>query len=182
MNKTIRTQLDNIRADDAQVQTQAYFYLMEKTEQPVDWAYAAWDELVAGLTHKDNHTRAIAAQVLANLARSDPKGRMLKDFEALLTVTYDDRFVTARHCLQSLWKVGLGGRKQQDATLEGFTRRFADCADEKAVSIIRADIIQGLKNLYAATTREQFKTTALALIETEPDAKLRKKYASVWRK
>jgi hypothetical protein len=107
---------------------------------------------------------------------------MLKDFEALLAVTKDERFVTARHCLQSLWKVGLGGRNQQDLLLAGFTRRFEECAAEKNGTLIRSDIIQGLKNLYNATTREQVQSTALALIDTETDMKYRKKYASVWRK
>ena len=41
------------------------------TSQPVDWADDVWEEVVANLTHKDNHNRAIAAQVLCNLARSD---------------------------------------------------------------------------------------------------------------
>jgi hypothetical protein len=182
MNKTIRAHLDNIRSDDGQLQNNAYTELMKITEAPVSWAYEAWDELLAGLRHKDNHVRAISAQLLANLARSDPKGRMLKDFEALLAVTKDERFVTARHCLQSLWKVGLGGRNQQDLVLEGLARRFEECAAEKNGTLIRYDIIQGLRNLYNATTREQVKTTALALIETETDLKYRKKYASIWRK
>jgi len=182
MDKTIRTHLDNIRSDDGQQQNKAYFYLMEKTEQPVDWAYEAWDELLEGLKHKDNHVRAISAQLLANLAKSDPKGRMLKDFQALLAVTKDERFVTARHCLQSLWKVGAAGKKQQKILLAGLTRRFEECAAEKNGTLIRYDIIQGLRNLYNATTDEQVKATALALIETESDVKYRKKYASVWRK
>jgi hypothetical protein len=178
----VRRYLTEIYSTDRPVQGAAYQALLKMTEAPVDWAYAVWDELLAGLTHKDNHVRSICAQVLANLAKSDPQGRMLKDFEKLLQVTRDERFVTARHCLQSLWKVGLGGRKQQDCVLAGFTRRFAECEREKTKSILRADIIQGLKNLYQATTREQLKTTALALIDTEPDAKLRKKYLAVWRK
>lgn len=181
LSKTLRTHLDNIYSLDRQVQGEAFRALIKITDAPVDWAYAAWDELLAGLTHKDNHVRAITAQILGNLGQSDPTGRMLKDFEKLLNVTRDTRFVTARHCLQNLWKVGLGGRKHQDLVRDGFSRRFADCESEKAKSVIRADIIQGLKNLYQATTREQLKTTALALIETEPDIKLRKKYASVWR-
>jgi hypothetical protein len=155
---------------------------MAKTEGPVDWAYEAWDELLDGLRHKDNHVRAISAQVLANLARSDPQGRMLEDFEALLAVTRDERFVTARHCLQSLWKVGLGGRNQQDLVLAGLSRRFKECAAEKNGALIRYDIVQGLRRLYDATTREQIKETALALIETETDLKYRKKYAGVWRR
>ena len=182
MDKTIRAHLDNIRSDDGQLQNKAYSELMKKTEAPVGWAYEAWDELLDGLTHKDNHVRAISAQLLANLAKSDPQGRMLKDFEALLAVTKDERFVTARHCLQSLWKVGVAGKKQQTILLAGFTRRFEECATEKNGTLIRYDIIQGLRDLYNATTSEQVKETALALIETETDVKYRKKYASVWRK
>ncbi len=110
MDKATRTHLDNIRSEDGELQNKAYYFLMEKTEKPVDWAYEAWDELVEGLTHKDNHVRAISSQLLANLAKSDPKGRMLKDFDKLLDVTKDEKFVTARHCLQSIWKVGLAAR------------------------------------------------------------------------
>jgi hypothetical protein len=182
MDKTIRAYLDNIRSDDGQLQNKAYSELMKITEAPVGWAYEAWDELLDGLTHKDNHVRAISAQLLANLAKSDPKGRMLKNFEALLAVTKDERFVTARHCLQSLWKVGVAGKKQRTILLAGFTRRFEECVTEKNGTLIRYDIIQGLRNLYNATTAEQVKAIALALIETETDVKYRKKYASVWRK
>lgn len=182
MDKTIRAHLDNIRANDGAVQNSAYAALLKITEAPVDWAYEAWDELLTGLTHKDNHVRAISAQLLANLAKSDPQGRMLKDFDALLAVTKDERFVTARHCLQSLWKVGMAGRKQQDLVVEGLSRRFAECAVEKNGALTRSDILQALRNLYDATTRERVKESALALIETETDAKYRKKYAGIWRK
>jgi hypothetical protein len=131
MDKTIRTHLDNIWSEDGQLQNKAYSTLMDKTEKPVDWAYEAWDELVEGLTHKDNHVRAIAAQLLANLAKSDPKGRIFKDFDKLLNVTKDERFVTARHCLQSLWKIGLAGKKQQQLVVNGLEKRYHECISEK---------------------------------------------------
>jgi len=40
---------------------------------------------------------------MSSLAKSDPK-RMLKELDTLFAVTRDERFVTARHSLQSLWK------------------------------------------------------------------------------
>jgi hypothetical protein len=55
--------------------------------------------------------RAITSQILAQLAKSDSKGRIFKDYDKLLNVTRDERFVTARHCMQSLWNVGLVGKK-----------------------------------------------------------------------
>ena len=182
MDKTIRTHLDNIRSEDGGLQNKAYNELMKKTEKPVDWAYEAWDELIEGLTHKDNHVRAISAQLLSNLAKSDPKGRMLKDFDKLLAVTKDERFVTARHCLQSLWKIGVVGKKQQKVLLDGLTFRYDECITEKNCTLIRYDIIVDFRNLYDVVKDEAIKEKALALIETEADLKYRKKYTDVWKK
>jgi hypothetical protein len=56
---------------------------------------------------------------------------MRKDFGALLKVTKDARFVTARHCLQSLWKVAAAGRQQQKLVVDGLAGRFRECAAEK---------------------------------------------------
>src|SRR6267378_8595468 len=124
MNAMTRTALDNLHAEDKGLQNQAFFHLLEETAKPVDWAYDVWDEMVATLRHKDNHQRAIAAQVLCNLAKSDPENRMLKVFDALLAVTKDERFVTARHCLQSLWKVGIVGENHRKVLVDGPDRSF----------------------------------------------------------
>ena len=182
MEKTIRTHLDNIRSEDGQLQNKAYYALMERTEKPVDWAYEAWDELIEGLTHKDNHVRAISVQLLANLAKSDAKGRMLKDFDKLLNVTKDEKFVTARHCLQSIWKVGLAGKNAQMMVVKGLEKRYQESVKEKNGTLIRYDILVSLRNLYDATTSSEIKEKALDLIELETDLKYKKKYASVWKK
>jgi hypothetical protein len=182
LDQITRTHLDNIRSQDRDLQNKAFSYVMEVTEKPVDWAYEAWDGMVADLRHKDNHVRAIAAQVLCNLAKSDPEKRILKDFEALLAVTKDERFVTARHCLQSLWKIGLAGKQQQEKLVDGLTRRYDECIGEKNCTLIRYDIIQDFRNLYDEVKDEMLRDKALALIETEEDVKYRKKYATVWRK
>ena len=182
MHATIRKHIDNVRSGDAQVQNAAFLALMKATEKRVDWAYEAWDELLAMLTDKDNHVRAIGAQVLCNLASSDPKGRMLKDFGKLLQVTRDERFVTARHTFQAIWKVGLAGKKQRQVLLEGLGKRFRECARERNTTLIRYDINVSLGNLYDAVQDDEIKRKVLAWNETEPDLKYRKKYATVWRK
>lgn len=76
MNPRTQQQIIHLRSNDKELQNQAFTYLLKETDKPVDWAYDAWDELVEGLRHKDNHVRAISAQILANLAKSDPKNRM----------------------------------------------------------------------------------------------------------
>lgn len=181
MNDTIQTHIENIHSKDKSLQNEAYAALMAASEQPVDWAYEVWDGLVADLTHKDNHVRAIASQLLCNLAKSDPENHMRDDLDKLVAVTKDERFVTARHCLQSLWKVGLAGAAQRQMLLDALERRYRDCVNEKNATLIRYDIIQGMRNLYDAVQDESVKQKALAWIETEEDAKYRKKYAGVWR-
>ena len=182
MDKTIRANLDNIRSEDGQMQNKAYMFLMQKTEKPVDWAYEAWDELIEGLTHKDNHVRAICGQLLGNLGRSDPNGRMFKDFDKLLAVTKDERFVTARHTLQNIWKVGLGGKNAQQLVVKGLEKRFRECVRERNTTLIRNDILVSLRNLYNATTSSEIREKALELIELEKDPKYKKKYATAWKK
>jgi len=182
MDKTTRDRLAALHSEDSDARFAAYQALMTATSQPVAWAYDAWDELLAMTRDANNHRRAIATQLLSQLAQhSDPKRRMLKDFDQLLSVTHDKMFVTARHTLQSLWKVGAAGPKQQALVVERLAGRFADCASEKNCTLIRYDIIVDLGQLYDAVHDENLKATALALIETEPDLKYRKKYSTVFR-
>ena len=181
MDKLTRTHLENIRSKDRELQNKAFFYILNKTEKPVDWAYDVWDDMIAGLSHEDNHVRAIAAQILCNLAKSDPKERILRDFNALVEVTKDERFVTARHCMQALWKIGIVGKKQQKIYMDALESRFKERITERNTTLIRYDILQSMRNVYDMAKDGKIKEKALALIELEEDPKYRKKYATLWR-
>lgn len=180
MDAEARTSLVALRSGDKEAQNAAFTHLMAATREPVPWAYEVWAEVVALLRHKDNRTRAIASQVLSNLAKSDPEERMLDDLSALIAVTKDERFVTARHCLQSLWKVGVAGERQRRLLLSGLETRFRECSAEKNGTLIRFDISESLRKVYDETGDDAVRAKALELIETEPDLKYRKKYARVW--
>jgi hypothetical protein len=180
MDSNTQKHLNNLHSEDRALQNEAFSFILKETEKPVDWAYEVWAQLVEGLRHKDNHVRAISAQILANLAKSDPKNRMQKNFPALMAVTKDKKFVTARHTLQSIWKVGLEP-KMHKTVMDALADWFRDCKMEKNCTLIRYDIIQDLRNLYDERKDEKIKQKALELIETEEDAKYKKKYAGVWK-
>jgi hypothetical protein len=180
MDLKTRKHLEDLFSENRELQNEAFSYILKETEKPVDWAYDVWDELVHGLRHKDNHVRAISAQVLANLAKSDSKNRMKKDFPDLMAVTGDEKFVTARHTLQSIWKVGLE-KNMQKTVVDALADWFKNCTVHKNCTLIRYDIIQDLRNLYDELKDEKIKQKALELIETEEDLKYKKKYASVWK-
>lgn len=179
-NKTLAI-LNDLRSSDKELRYQAFCSIIKITDEPVDWAYQVWDEMLANLKDKDNHVRAIAAQLLINLAKSDPENRMLNDFGSLLAVTRDERFVTARHTLQALWKIGLAGEQQRKLLLEGLEQRYRECISERNTTLIRFDIIQDLRKLYDQTKDVSLRVKAVALIELEDDLKYRKKYSSLWR-
>jgi hypothetical protein len=174
--------LTDLRSSEQGRQNRAFQGFLKATDSPVDWAYEVWDDLLGTLVDGDNRQRSIAAQVLSNLAKSDPKERMLKDLAALLKVTKDERFVTARHCLQSLWKVGMAGELQRKALLKGLATRFKECGAEKNCTLIRYDILVVLRRVYDAVRDEQMRSTAQRLIAMEEDPKYQKKYSTVWRK
>lgn len=166
---------------DRAAQNAAYQAIMAETAAPVAWAYAAWDEVVAHLASADNHDRAIAAQLLCNLAKSDPDRRILADFPALMAVTGDARFVTARHALQSMWKVGAAGPAQRQVLVAALSEKFSACTTHKNCTLIRFDILQSLRKIADATGEQDLRPLALKLIEMEHDPKYRKKYATLWR-
>ena len=180
MDREIKEAFIKSKAKDKQESYEAYLYILQATEKQVDWAYEVWDDLLEGLTDKDNHQRSRAAQYLANLAQSDPENRMLTDLPRLWEVTKDEKFVTARHSLQSFWKVGLGGAEQKDMVMTYMINRFKT-TDEKNYTLIRFDILQNMKHLYDQLKDQEIKKTAMDLIETVEDEKYKKKYKSVWR-
>jgi hypothetical protein len=171
----------NIVSADREVQGAAYSFLLKATSEPVDWAYEVWDDLLRALRHKEGRTRSIAAQLLCNLAKSDPERRILRDFNTLFAVTADPKFVTARHALQATWRIGTLGKTHQSTVVTALASRFGDCTSDKNCTLIRYDIAQCLRRLYDAVQDEGIRQTALRLIATEPDARYRRKYQALWK-
>jgi hypothetical protein len=87
-----------------------------------------------------------------------------------MAVTGDKMFVTARHTLQAVWKVGAAGEKQRALVLDRLGRWFKDCVSHKNCTLIRYDIVVDLRQLYDAVKDERVKELALALIATARDA------------
>ncbi|MEX1268322.1 MAG: hypothetical protein WEA56_04910 [Balneolaceae bacterium] len=181
MKESTQQHIQNIYSKDRSLQGASFKELMKITEQPVDWAYQTWDDLLDLLKNGDNRQRSIAAQLLCNLAKSDPDGRMEKDLSNLFEVTKDERFVTARHSLLALWRVGIVNPSLTQKTVDGLSGRFKECIDEKNCTLIRYDICRVLRNIFDHTGEEQIFRKTMSLIEKETDDKYRKKYLSVWK-
>jgi len=182
MNDKMRSCFKALNSKDRNEQFEAYSQIIEAIKEKVDWAYEVWDQLKEDLTSANNHKRSRAAQFLSHLAYSDPDKRIIDDFPRVWEVTKDHKFVTARHSLQAIWRIGLAGDEQKKMVIEALVERFLTCDNEKNDTLIRFDIIQGLRNLYDELKEEEIKQLALDLIEKEEDSKYKKKYVTVWKK
>ncbi|MDL4839901.1 hypothetical protein [Aquibacillus rhizosphaerae] len=181
MNSKIKLEFEKSKSGDKNERYESYQYILKVTDHKVDWVYEVWDQLLEDLTHKDNHQRSRAAQYLANLAISDPEMRIMKDFPKLWEVTKDEKFVTARHSLQSIWKVGIAGTTQKEMVMDYMVARFKNGTDKKNYTLIRNDILQNMRNLYDHFNDMTIKQTALDLIDIVDDKKYKKKYIDIFK-
>lgn len=177
MEKEILQLFSNLTEHDRDIQYKSYEELMKIMQEPVDWTYSVWEQLVQALTSKNGHVRASAAQFLCALAaKSDPEERVLEDFLKIWAITYDEETGTARHTLQAIWRIGLAGQVQRDLVVSYLAKRFQICLDEKHPTLIRYDIIVSFKKLFDATNDPKLLEIARRLIEEEEDAKSKMKY------
>lgn len=182
MNPEIQTLVKNLSSKSRLTQGNAYQELTELTSVKVDWVYEVWDQLVDLLTRKDNdRARSIAAQLLCNLAKSDSEHRITTDFDKIMAVTKDEKFVTARHAMQALWKIGVINKSLENIVVSSLAARFKAATSEKNVALVRYDILFELKQIFEAKHSPSVLHTAQTLIALEEDEKSRKKYTLLWK-
>lgn len=181
MNARVRALFAARESSDRDAAYQAFVELMALAEKPVAWSYDVWDQMVDDLAHTDGPRRAFAAQMLAHLALSDPDDRMRSDFAALAAVLRDEKTVTARHALQSLWRVGLAGEDRRALVLDALETRFRECPSEKNGALVRTDVITSLGRLFQAVEDPAVAARAERLMAREKDEKARKKQQAAWR-
>jgi hypothetical protein len=181
MNPEIRYHLDTIKGKDKTLRYDSYQFLINATKEKVNWAYEVWNELLDMAQNGDNHQRTIAVQLLSALAKSDTKNKLQHDLPILITVTHDEKFVTVRHSLQSLWKIGIANAQLKELITEELCKRFIASETEKNCTLIRYDIIEVFRKMYNVLHDAGTKDTALSLIDMETDLKYRKKYLSLWK-
>jgi len=181
MDPITKAHFNNLHLSNPAERYPSYRYAIEITNEPVSWAYQVWDDLLQMTETGDNHQRTIAAQLLSNLAKSDPEHRMIHDFDKVMKVTHDDKFVTARHSLQALWKIAIIDNESQKMVVSKLSDRFKSCIAEKNCTLIRYDIIEVFRKIYNVIPDRGLRDKALALLETENDLKYRKKYLGLWK-
>jgi hypothetical protein len=179
MNKDIKKHIDNLGSTDDKIRLDALQTLMKLTESKVDWIYEIWDHLLEKLDHENSYQRSIGIMLLCNLAKSDTEDRIKSALDHLLAHTGDEKFITSRQCVQSIWKAAATNRVNREKVLKHLERRFVECADEKHYNLIRQDVIQSMMALSRHEKDDGLLTRARGLIAKEQNMKYRKQYEAL---
>ena len=179
MDKDVKRYMKDLVSSDDKVRMNALDAILKLTDKKVDWVYYVWDDLFEMLDHENSFHRSIAIKVVCNLAKSDSEDRLSKSLDLLLAHTKDEKFITSRQCIQSVWKVAVASKKSRKKVLGHLEKRFRKCPDEKHYNLVRADIIQSIKFIYDMEKDGRLFTLAQTLIAEEKDVKYRKKYEAI---
>ena len=158
MDKKIKELMTDQKSSDDKTR------ILGLTDKKVDWTYDVWDELFKMLEHENSFHRSIAIKVISNLAKSDTEDRIYHSLGLLLANTKDDKFITSRIWLKSIWKVAAASRKSRKKVLTRGGKRFRECSNGKHYNLLRTDIIQSIRLLYDAERNQVLLTLAQTLI------------------
>ena len=179
MDKDVKRYMEDLVSSDDKVRMNALDAVLKLTDKKVAWVYDIWDDLFEMLEHENSFHRSIAIKVICNLAKSDSEDRLSKSIDFLLAHTKDEKFITSRQCIQSVWKVAVASKRSRKKVLGLLEKRFRECPDEKHYNLIRTDIIQSIKFIYDTEKDDKLLTLAQTLITEEKDVKYRKKYEAI---
>lgn len=179
MESFVRDQLNNLYNPDTVLQQKALAFILELTEEPVDWAAEVWEEMISMLKSYDSNERSMAAQILANLAKNVP-ARMLKDFDHLKALTIDTNLSTAVTAIGSFWKIGIINAELRDKVVELLSNSFKTSEYEKDHALKRYGIIECFRRIYNEVKDDALRNKSLTLVALDPDRPNRIKYGSVW--
>jgi len=179
MNRNIQKHFGELSSTDDKIRMDALQATLKLTESQVDWVYEVWDLLLEKLDHENSYQRSIAVKLLCNLAKSDFENRVAASLDRLLAHTKDDKFITSRQCLQSIWKIAAANKSNREKVLKHLEKRFVECIVEKHYNLLRQDIIQSMMALHKAEKDDGLLARVQSLIAKEQDLKYRKQYETL---
>lgn len=167
---------DALQSKDDKVRYPAFKRLLEITEQPVVWVYDKWHDLIDKLTSDNSYQRTIGFMLLTNLAKSDTEGRIVDKLGVLLQFTDDEKFITARQCIQNVWQIAVNKPDIESKVVQHLEHAWTDNIHLKThANLIKQDIIASLFAIYKANGNKVAKETLDRLISEEADDKFVKK-------
>jgi hypothetical protein len=126
------------------------FYVVSKAsmERP-DIFYMYWKEFSELLNHRNSYHRDIGLTLIANLTRVDQKELFLDLFDAYFKHINDEKFMTARCCVQNSIKILKNKPILKEMVLQVLLDVDNRCKyPEKQVALLKSDVLKILDELF----------------------------------
>lgn len=171
--KQIDNLFEDLKSKDNKIRFAAFEKLQQITEQPVDWVYDKWYELVEKLESKNSFQRSIGLILLANLCKSDSEYKMGEILNNYLGNFDDEKFITSRQCIQNVWKVAISNDKFRVKVLEELENTyFENIHINRHGNLIKQDVVFSLYKVFKVTKNKEIFSKINELIDSETDAKI----------
>jgi hypothetical protein len=150
----------------------AFKELNSITEKKVNWIYERWFELIEKTESENSYQRTIGLTLLANLCKSDDENRFLKIIDKYIEHFDDEKFITARLCIQVVWKIAVAKEKLSKKIISALENAYWENIHLKDhANLIRQDIIGNLDQIYSKTKDKTVIKIARKLAKEETDKK-----------
>ncbi len=149
MNEVVNELIERLAVEDNKIRKEALDKIIELTEEEVDWIYDYWDLFVKKLYSENSYQRTIGMFILSNLAKSDSENRFEGILDEYLMITEDEKFITSRQTLQTVWKVAVVKENCKTKIIKHLTRMFTENRHlVKHANLIRKDVVESLCRIY----------------------------------
>ena len=178
--KEIDLLFENLASKDDKVRYPSFIKLQEITDSKVKWIYTKWFMLVEKLSSENSYQRTIGLTLLANLCKNDHEQRIANIIDEYLNHFNDEKFITARLCIQSVWKIAVTNNNLRRKIIDSLENSYRENIHLKThPNLIRQDIVDSLEKIMTGTKDERVKEAAARLIAEETDEKVIKKLKNI---
>ena len=176
METNINILMEMLSLKDDTARYSAFQELLTITDSPVPWFDQYRSLLMEKLSDENSYQRSIGLMLLCNLAKNDTHHEYRQILDLLMPLINDEKFITERQYLQSIWKVAIVNEEYSKRIVPQLEKEFYDCLSKKHSNLLRQDIIESMIKILEKMPTQEIKDTIGKMIEDEQDEKSKKKY------
>lgn len=179
--KEIDKMFANLADKNDKIRFPSFKKLHEITDEKVKWIYDKWFLLIEKTNSENSFQRSIGLTLLANLAKSDTENRFEQIIDDYLEHFEDEKFITARLCIQNVWKIAAANKNVLKKIIDKLEKSYSENVHLKThANLIKRDIISSLMQISVSTKDKKIIKMIESLIKEEADLKLKKVLQSIF--
>jgi len=127
-----------------------YYIISKASQERPELFYKYWNDFSLLLQHKNSYHRDIGLTIIANLTKVDSENRFQKIFKDYISHVNDEKFMTARCCVQNSKKIICNKIEIEKQIVDIFINIDNKCGfPDKQKELLKNDILEVFDDIYA---------------------------------